>query len=740
MSENKSFLESVVDHKKPESFEQETFVQVNNNKTVKLLMVALILIVLIIVGFNLFSISQKVEMKDFVGYDIADASVWAQKNGMILVAKSVYNFDHAEGIVLEQDVPAGQTLKKNETFTLQVSAGADPEDLIPFPDIMRMNADEIDAWIDSNKLTGIQFNTRSSSLVGVDQVIEYSFTDGKEDNFQRKNRVVITLSSGPTKETDTVVVTDFTTMNQGKVLRWGIENDIPITIEEVYSKYFAAGEIISQSIQSGEEILKNDSITVVVSLGQADTVPDFSNLSMGTILKWGSDNAVNISIVEVFSNYISSGSVISQSIKSGSEIISGESIIVRVSLGKPVIVLDFSDQTIEEAMSWAKLSGVNLTTIEMYDSNIPKGKMIKQSLSKDNEMKMGDEIKIYYSLGKVDVTSYIGKSKLDMLAWQSEVNSKGANITLKFTEAVGSKGTIGKIINQSIIDNQVATDTTISVTVSKGATVMVPDFSGLTELECTSLANGLGLNVQYQYVASTSIDQGYLIKQIPSKGKVIGESEKITLMISLSEVTMTTVVVPDFLSMKASEILAWGSDNDIKIQLYGTYNSFVSSGSVVSQSVPKSTIIDKGSTIQVGISEGKAPVVNTSTVPNFGTMSEAEATTWAKNAGVSLSIVSKYSDIYAKGLLHNQSLAVGTGITSGEGMLVTVSLGKVSIANFVGKTKLDVLNWQQEVNSKGANVTVNFNIVAGGTGLITSQSKTNDFILINESINFDLAE
>lgn len=740
MSENKSFLDSVVDSKKPESFEQETFVAVNNNRVVKLMILGLIASLLVIVSFVIYSMSQKVDMIDFVGYDIADASVWAQKNGLIIVAKSVYSFDYAEGIVLEQDIPAGQTIKKKDTFTLQVSAGADPEEAIPFPDIMSMNADEIDAWIDSNKLTGIQISTSSSTIIAEDQVIDFSFTDGDEEDFLRKNRVVITLSSGPADETDTVVVTDFTTMNQGKVLQWGAENDIPITIEEEFNKYFAEGEIISQSIQTGEEILKNEPITVVVSLGEAESVPDFSNLNVGTILKWGSDNAVNITLVEEFSNYFADGSVISQSVKSGSEIVSGQSIIVHVSLGEPVIVLDFTNQTVEEATSWAKLSGVNLTTIERYDSNIPKGKMIKQSLSKGIKMKMGDEIKLYYSLGKLDVASYVGKTKLDILAWQTEVNSKGANITLNFTEAIGSKGSIGKIIEQSIKDNQVATDATISVTVSKGATVMVPDFSGLTELECASLASSLGINVTYLYASSTTVDQGYLIKQLPSKGKLIGESEDVVLMISLSEVVLTTVVVPDFSSMKASDILAWGTENDIKVQLFSTYSTFLASGSVVSQSVKKSTIIDKGSTIQIGISEGKTPDVKATTVTNLSILSEAEAATWAKNAGVSLSILSKYSDLYSKGLLHDQSIAAGNKIASGESMLVTVSLGKVSITNFIGKTKLDVLNWQQDVNSKDANISVNFNIVAGGTGLITSQSITNDFILLDEVINFDLAE
>ncbi len=743
MAENKSFLESISEVKRPESFEQEAFVKVNNKNTMKLLIGIISLAMATVLIFILYSQSQKVEMKEFVGENITDVSVWAQKNGLILVAKSIYSFEEAEGIVLEQEVSAGQTLKKKDTFTLIVSAGADPEEAITFPDLMSMNAEVIDEWIDQNKLTGIQISTASSTLIGKDEVISYSFTDGDEDSFLRKNRVAITLSSGPAEEGDTVIVTDFSLLNVGKILQWGIANDIPITIEEAYNKYFAKGDIVSQSIGSGEEILKNQPITVIVSLGEAEKVPDFSGMNAGKVLQWGSDNGIRIQITEAFSKYFTLGAVISQSVKMGSEIVEDQAITVQISLGEPVIVSDFSAQTKEEASAWAKQSGATITLVESYHSSIPKGQLIQQNLSKGTQIQAGDEIKLYFSLGRVDVANYIGKTKLDLLAWQTEVNSKGATITLKFKESTGAKGTFGKVIAQSSIDNQANTDAVIEVTVSKGAVVMVPDFGDLSETECAALANDLGLNVQYQYAASASVHQGYLIRQEPGKGALIGDSATVMLTISLSELKLKTVVVPDFSSMKASEILLWGSDNDVKVQLYETYNSFISSGSVVSQSVAKTTVVEKGSSILFYISMGKAPQVadvDSAKVPNFSLLSETEANAWAKNANITLSMLSKYSDSRPKGTLYDQSIAVDSWISATEMMKVTLSLGKVSIANFVGKTKLDVLTWQQEMNAKGANITVNFNVVAGATGLVTSQSIKNDFITLNETIDFDLAE
>lgn len=874
MAENKSFLDSIAESKKPNSFDKESFVAVNNTQKMKGVVITFVILVLAVIAIFLFYTQfQKVKVVALVGQNITDASLWAKTNDVSIVTKNSYDFTIAEGIILEQSLQEGETIKKKDTLTLQVSVGPDPEEALDFPDIMSMNGDEIDSWIAQNKLTGVKISTKSSNIIAEDQVIEFSFTDGDEDGFLRKNRVEIVLSSGPATEGETVVVTDFTVMKAGKILQWGLENNITINIEEAYNKYFAEGEVISQSIKSGNEILKGETITVILSLGETDTVPDFSTMNVGKILQWGAyygveiyveeefnknflegtviaqsvkagediansgpitvtvslgnsetvpdfstlnvgkilqwgadhdikirveeefnqyflegtiisqsvkagaeilksvpitvyvslgkaetvpdfttmnagkilqwgaDNGIKIRIEEEFNKYYANGTVISQSIKTDSKLSSTETITVHISLGEPVVVPDFSTQTKEESSAWAKATGVTLITFEHYNSDIQKGKLISQDLSKGYHMRIGEEITLIYSLGKVEVSSYIGKTKLDILAWQADVNSKGANISLKFTESYGNKNTVGQIIEQSIKNNQVNTETTIEVTISKGAIVRVPDFSGLSETECVTLANSLGLNITYEYTTSTTVDEGYLIRQAPSKSSLIADSEKITLTFSLSEVITNTVKVPDFSSMKSSEILKWGTDNDVHTVLFEENSNFVSSGGFVSQSVKVDTVINKGSYIYIGISIGKATQTNYTIVPDFSVLSDSEASAWAKSAGVNLAVVALYSDTYPKGLYYAQSIAKEVPIAEGKGITVTQSLGKVSITSFVGKTKLDVLNWQQEVNSKGANITISFTNsdgLGGTSGIVKSQSIMNDYISLNETIIIDL--
>ena len=190
----------------------------------------------------------------------------------------------------------------------------------------------------------------------------------------------------------------------------------------------------------------------------------------------------------------------------------------------------------------------------------------------------------------------------------------------------------------------------------------------------------------------------------------------------MMETPSDKVVVADFSAMKAAAIQQWGIDNGALVQLGEIYDSFVPSGSVVRQSIPKNTVINKTDSIVVYISIGKVPAATpTVIVPNFLTMTKDDANSWAKLNDVNLSFVEKYYNAYAKGKLFNQSALANSSITVGSTIKIYYSLGKVEIGDFSvgGKTKLDVLNWANTVNEKGGDITVEFK---NQSGIITGQA------------------
>lgn len=593
---------------KPESFRQEQYVSApKGHRGVKAMLIGAGSLVLLAAVIGIYFWMNTVTVPNMVGMTLDEATAWATKNKITLSAKSVYNFDADSGIVLTQEVAAGKTVAKNSALSIEVSLGADPDEKIEWPDIESMTTSEIETWISKYKLTGVNVVTANSDIVAADQVISYSLTDGTEENFQRKSRATVTVSIGPASESDTVVVTDFSSMNAGDILLWGASNGVTIQLSEAFDDYISSGSVVSQSVKADTEIEKTEPITVVISKGKAITVPDFSSMSQ------------------------------------------------------------------DQANAWAKLNNVTLTIQEKYSKNNNKGKVLSQSVKAGTSIKAGDEVDLTYSLGRIDVSSFVGKNKMEMLNWQNEANTKGADLTITFTQSYGGKGTSGQIISQSVMSTYVDPGTKISAVVSLGMQVLAPDFSGMTESQCSAAAQTAGITVLFNYQYSSSVTKGVMISQSPAKGTVMSDADTVTVNISTSETTASPAKI---------------------------------------------------------------------SVPDFTAMTKDAASSWAKQNNITLTIVEKYSDTASKGVAYSQSAAAGSGIAQGSAVTVTYSLGKVDVTSFIGKSKLDSMNWLEDVNDKGGNITAVFAEGygdAGTCGMIISQSVINDYVNTGTTIQFSVS-
>jgi len=598
----------VAEDGKPESYGQEKYVSAPKGRSaVKAILIGIGAVILIAAIIGIYFWLNTVTVPNMVGMTLDEATAWATKNKITLSAKSIYNFDTDSGIVLSQEVATGKTIAKNSALSIEVSLGADPDEKIEWPDIESMTTSEIEAWISQYKLTGVNVVTANSDIVSADQVIRYSLTDGTEDSFQRKSRATVTVSIGPASESDTVVVTDFSSMKAGDILLWGSANGVTIQLSEAFDDYISSGSVVSQSVKADVEIEKSEPVSVVISKGKAIAVPDFTSMSQ------------------------------------------------------------------DEANAWAKLNSVTLTIQEKYSKSNNKGKVISQSIKAGTSIKMGDEVDLTYSLGRIDVASYVGKNKMEMLNWQNEANTKGADITITFSQAYGGKGSAGQIISQSVLSTYVDPGTKISAVVSLGMQVLAPDFSGMTESQCSAAAQAAGITVLFNYQYSSSVTKGVMIGQSPAKGTVMSDADMVTVNISTSD----TVASPS------------------KV-----------------------------------------------TVPDFTAMTEDAANSWAKQNNISLTIAEKYCDTASKGVAYIQSAASGSGIAQGSSVTVTYSLGKVDVTSFIGKSKLDIMNWIEGVNDKGGNITAVFADGygdAGTSGMIISQSVINDYVNTGTTIQFSVS-
>ena len=233
MPDNKDFLDQFSDAGKPASFKEEERVPVKKEKkplnTKALAIAAGVLLVLAIASYFLF-FAPKIEMPNFVGMTKNDVAAWVKQQGIdatgILFVEQ-YDFDTEDGTILSQSISAGKKVKNNVKINFNLSKGADPDEKIDVPDLYTMEKEDIQAWIQSNKLQKTKISTSYNEEVAANYVIDYNFTGCEEDSFTRACSLKINVSKGQAPA-GSVTVEDFEKKPYATVESWAKSKKINI--------------------------------------------------------------------------------------------------------------------------------------------------------------------------------------------------------------------------------------------------------------------------------------------------------------------------------------------------------------------------------------------------------------------------------------------------------------------------------------------------------------------------------
>ncbi|MDF2941281.1 MAG: serine/threonine kinase [Herbinix sp.] len=611
VEKQKNFLEDL-SKEKPESFREEVFVPVQ--KRPGRIIATLIAIVIVIIFFTFILQLSKITVPDMSKWQLEDVQNWVTKYHDNTQLNGVYNKDISQNIVISQDIKPGKKLKKNQTFTITYSLGADPQEAIVLPEIKNMSLTEIKTWISDNQLGGISIKYETSEVIQKDKVITYEFVDGSAEEFLRKNRMAIYVSSGSEDMSETFQMPDFYGKTRAEVTQWAKEQQIEVTIQEVFNEYVEYGKVFEQSIKKDTKITRKDLITVDISRGKSIQMPEFlgmsrseatelatiygmnvffklevSNEEVDTVIRQdiaeGTEidqkqmitlqiakeegkilvpnftglnqaevnNLAGLYGLKVFlrnleeagangivtSQSIASGerikekqivtlefkesktvtipnfigmtkneatvlaknlsidlifnevettktlnqTITNQNIKANNQIGVGESVLLTLAINSGIRVKNMWNMSLKEAQAWATQKGITLNVVDNYNSEYSAGELYYQDCNANEWLPIGKILTVYHSLGFVMVEDFIGKTKSDILKWRDEINSKGANIELSFTDDTNTAKEKGVITGQSIKGELVALDRSIRVWVSATDNgVLIKNFDG-AELE-----------------------------------------------------------------------------------------------------------------------------------------------------------------------------------------------------------------------------------------------------------------
>ncbi len=333
----------------------------------------------------------------------------------------------------------------------------------------------------------------------------------------------------------TIEMPNFVGKTQSDIAQWvtqqGIERN-GIVFDEEYSMEYDEDVIMSQSVDAGTMVKKDVKINFVMSLGadpdEPIEVPDIMGMSQSELNAWKEENKLNNTrITTAYSDTVADGQVIS---------------------------FNFRGCEAEE---------------------FTRGCTLNISVSKGPA-----------PAGTVVISDFKNNPLSNVESW-AETNKIVLDIRHAFDDEVAS----GMVISTSPEANKTLKQgETLTVTVSQGQGVTVPDLSSMARKE---VDNWLEANAQYVNVERRYADvDGYIIKQNVKAGAMIGTEDKLEITLNEGNTFYAADLGLDVKSLvgeKYSKLIDWCNENrylgiDAYAGQWGTNSSVYSK-------YPKDTIV-----------------------------------------------------------------------------------------------------------------------------------------------------
>ncbi len=208
----------------------------------------------------------------------------------------------------------------------------------------------------------------------------------------------------------------------------------------------------------------------------------------------------------------------------------------------------------------------------------------------------------------------------------------------------------------------------------------------LSDAELWANENKILLTSEKEY--SDEVPEGEIISQAPAEGEKIDSSGFLEVILSLGPDPDVMITIPDnFMSMSLAEVESWAEENLMSavrvttdesdtveqgVMIEYTINDDTVFGNEVKRSTPIYAVFSKGA------GEGE-PVE----LPNFLTMSLAEAEKFGEDNDIVIEIEEIYHDTVAKGMIISQSIKAEEVVRTGDTVVIEVSLGEeILVPNF----------------------------------------------------------
>lgn len=293
------------------------------------------------------------------------------------------------------------------------------------------------------------------------------------------------------------------------------------------------------------------------------------------------------------------------------------------------------------------------------------------------------------------VIDFTGKTAQEVMSWvdKEKLKSNQYKYEYKYSDDIGKD----IVIEQNLTEGELYEEQTLIFTISKGSNpsleIEVPDFVKMTKSEIEEFfKENKFSDYTFEYSVSKTIAKDGFIK-INKDTTTLKRDDVIVVTISIGKENIgLDIVMPDFEGASKSTVKTWCSENNITCKFTEEYSNTVKSGLIISQEPVAKTDLKTGGKATFNVSAGAGIEL-----VDLTGKTKSEVETWAKNNNAKVQFIEYYSDSTTKGTVISTTPKSGN-ITASTVIKVYISLGSVTMENFVGKEEADLKTWLSVVN------------------------------------------
>lgn len=588
----------------------------NLSKTT-LLFISLTMSLSILFGFSMLrniSIETPIRIEDFTSMTQDQLLAWSQENDIKVETVEEYSDDLESGKIISQNVIVGERLFAGSTVKVIISKGPNPDVMVDLIDLKGKDIGEVQQFIETSRLLAASIEFEKSTDISSAYFIRM---DTEATSIKRGQPIKFFISTGSKEELTTILVPDFIEYTRQQLTSWGQSNNIKMNLVDEFNNDVASGKVISQSQAPNSNVYDGSSITVKMSLGAGVVLENLVGKTKSTIDKFINDNGLKVNYTYTYNGTQNKDVGISMSPNASTKVGNGTTVNVTLSLGK-ISVTDFKGKSLSDLQAWvsevnkqganlkvtstqeysdtvtsgqiilqtpssgdinpgssikASISkgkaivvgtykgtsntsiqeGLKLSKVEVY-SNSPAGTVIEQSPGAGTPVDSGSTVTLTVSIGKPTVSSFAGQSLSSLQNQINTLNSRGAGLSLskageEYNDGI-SKGSI--ITNTS---GSVSVGSSISYSISKGASITIKNFVGGTSTSQT------GLNVSVTTEFSDTVAKDVVISQSRPAGTIVDSGTNISLVVSKG--AEPRITIPDLAGVLGSRSSSVGQTQQI---------------------------------------------------------------------------------------------------------------------------------------------------------------------------------